>query len=110
MKNNQLLSIMKALELSEVPFWRAVLKNLRRPKRNYPSVNLRKVEEHAKERVVVVPGSVLGVGKLTKKVTIAALHFSDSASKKIAASGSTALTIPECFKKYADGKQLVILK
>lgn len=109
MKNNQLTNIINEIQVTEVPIWKQIAKSLKKPTRNQPEVNVGKIEKYANDRTVIVPGKVLGTGKVTKKITVAALNFSEKAKQKIAAAGGSTMTILECKKKHADGKKLVIL-
>jgi large subunit ribosomal protein L18e len=52
----------------------------------------------------------LGSGSLSKKLTVAAYDFSESAKKKIAAAGGKHLTIPEMVKKHPDGAGIRIMR
>ncbi len=78
----------------KVPLWRALAEKLNRPKRIGYEVNLFKLEKHAKgKETIVVPGSVLGTGNITKPVTVAALRFSKSAEEKIGKAGGKCMDI-----------------
>ena len=54
----------------------------------------------------MVPGKLLGAGKLTKAVTVAAYQFSDSAVDKIKEAGGKAMLIEEMLEAEKDGKKL----
>ncbi len=57
---------------------------LSRPKRKKIIVNIHLINEKSKDgEIVVVPGKILGEGNLTKKITVYASAFSDSARDKI---------------------------
>ena len=80
--------------------WRDIALRLEKSKQNWAEVNLSKLERNASESdVIVVPGKVLGAGSLSKKLTVAAYDFSESAKKKIAEAGGKHLTIPEMVKR-----------
>ena len=69
---------------NKVNIWRTVAEQLSRPTRISRRVNLAKLEAHANNgEVIIVPGKVLGTGDLTKKITVSAWRFSDSAFEKI---------------------------
>ena len=54
------------------------------PKRRRAAVNIEKISKESKENeVVVVPGKVLGNGKMQHPITIAALFFSAEALRKL---------------------------
>jgi len=80
--------------------WRDIALRLEKSKQNWAEVNLSKLERNAAEDdVIVVPGKVLGSGSLSKKLTVAAYDFSESAKKKIAEAGGKHLTILEMVKE-----------
>lgn len=84
----ELISALKAESRSSgVGIWRDIALRLEKAKANWAEVNLSKLERYASEGdVIVVPGKVLGSGALSKKVTVAAYGFSESAKMKIEAS------------------------
>ena len=93
----------------EVALWKRVAKDLEKPSRQRRTVNLYKINKVVKDgETVVVPGKVLSIGELDKKVTIAAFQYSGSAKEKIAAKGS-AMTIKELFEKNPTGKGVRII-
>ena len=66
------------------PEWRKIAQILSGGRKNYSVVNLNRIENVSKiGDTVVVPGKVLGVGELTKKIRICALSFSESAKEKL---------------------------
>ena len=75
-----------------------------------PGVNISKIMTYTREgETAIVPGKVLSLGKMDKKLTIAAYHFSDKAMEKINKNGK-ALTIQELLKKNPKGNKVRILK
>ncbi len=114
MKNEQLSTTITALKRLAIeqqrPLWKRVAADLEKPTRQRRVVNLWKLEQHAKDgEIILVPGKLLGDGILTKKLTVAAAFYSGEARQKVAASGSTPLTIEELLKKHADGKNVRII-
>ena len=92
-----------------VPLWKRVAKDLSKPTRERRLVNIYKIQAHSKEdETVVVPGKVLGVGELNRKVNVAALTFSDQAYEKIKKMGN-AISIQELMKQNPKGKKVRIL-
>ncbi len=81
--------------------WIRVAELLLKPTRERPAVNLSKINRYANEgEIVIVPGKVLGAGKLEKKLTVVAFSFSKTAVEKIKAAGGEVLTLQEAAKKY----------
>ena len=91
-------------------FWKRIAEDLRRPTRERRTVNVYKIEKFARDgETIIVPGKVLSVGELTKKVNVAALTFSEEAKKKIENAKGKALSLPELLKSNPEGKQVRIL-
>ena len=114
MKNDQLTTLITQLKRlaseKQRPLWKRVAADLERPTRQRRVVNLWLIEQHAKEgETIIVPGKVLGDGQLTKKVTVAAAGYSEEARRKLAANGSTPLSIEELLTKRPDGTNIRIL-
>ncbi|RME32000.1 50S ribosomal protein L18e [Candidatus Woesearchaeota archaeon] len=114
MKNQQLTTVIAELKRLAIerkrPLWKRVATDLEKPTRQRRVVNLWRVDQVAKEgELIVVPGKLLGEGELTKKVTIAAAQYSESARAKLAANGSTLMSLTELTKKVPDGKNVRII-
>lgn len=110
--NYQTQELLKVLEPRTVNsnFWRRVVKDLSKPTRQRREVNLYKIDRYAREgETILVPGKVLSVGEITKKVEVATLKFSVEATKKIADAKGKTLTIMELVQKNPDGKKVRIL-
>ena len=81
------------------------------PKRKQISVNLDQIDEKAENGdVIVIPGKVLGIGNISKKIKIAALSFSEKAKETLKEKKIEFLTINEEIKKNPDGKKIKILE
>lgn len=94
----------------KTPIWQAVARGLNRPERKGYEVNLFRIEKYAKSRgKIVVPGVVLGSGRIKKVVTVAALKFSGTARGKIEKAGGKCLTIEEMVKENPKGKGIRIM-
>lgn len=111
-KDNQILqALIEELMKNKKPFWRKVADELSRPRRKKVEVNLSKIEQYAAEdSTVLVPGKVLGAGMLSKKTTVAAFAFSESARKLIGEAGGKAVTIESLHKSNPEGRNVTILK
>jgi len=110
--NFQLQQVILELEgkAVESKFWKRVLKDLQKPSRQRRQVNVYKIEKYAKQgETVLVPGKVLSVGNLNKKVDVAAFNFSEEAKKKIENAKGKVLTIQELIQQNPDGKKVRIL-
>ncbi len=90
--------------------WKRVASDLEKSTRNKRLVNIYKIDKYAKTgEIIIVPGKVLGTGNLTKKVTVAAYNFSESAFEKINDAKGEAISIIELMKKNPNGKKVRIL-
>jgi large subunit ribosomal protein L18e len=99
-KNPLLAGLIRELEergrREKVPFWGALAKKLNRPRRIGYEVNLFGLERNAEAgKTVVVPGTVLGTGSITKPVNVAALRFSRLAREKIAKAGGKCMSMED---------------
>jgi len=90
--------------------WKIVAKELEKPARRRREVNLSRLSRYLKDgETAVVPGKVLGCGELTKKVTIAAWNFSQSAREKIKKAGGRAITIRQLYAENKNGSKVKII-
>ena len=95
---------------NNVNIWKRVASDLERPSRLLREVNLTRLNRYCKANdVVVVPGKVLSMGLLDKKITIAAYKFSKSALINIKESGSSAISIYDLAKKSPKGSKVRII-
>ncbi len=113
-KNEQVMQLIESLKTAaitnKVPLWKRIATELENPTRSRREVNVYKIENVAREgEIIIVPGKVLGSGVLSKKVTIAALSFSESAKNKIIAQKGEALTIKELLEKNPQGSKVRIM-
>lgn len=113
MKNQQTQMLIQELKKTaleqKVPLWKRIADDLEAPTRQRRIVNIFKIDANAKEgEIIIVPGKVLGEGDLTKKVTVAALSFSDQAVGKISKQGKT-MTIQELMKSNPKASKVRIL-
>ncbi len=91
------------------PFWRRVAELLAKPRRRKVAVNLSKIERYADEgQVVLVPGKLLGDGKIRKAVTIAAFDFSKSAEKKVREANAKLIAIEDLLNKDIKNVKIII--
>lgn len=110
--NYQLVQLLNALEAKarESNFWKRVAEDLKKNTRQRREVNVYKINQLAqKGEIILVPGKVLSVGTLDKKVDVAALNFSVDARKKIQEAKGKTLSIHELLKQNPEGKNVRIL-
>ncbi len=110
--NHQLQQLLQELEPKAVKsrFWKRVVKDLNRPSRQRRTVNIYKIDRYArKDETILVPGKVLSIGELNKKVDVAAVNFSAEAKKKIEGAKGKIFTISELLEKNPEGRKIRIL-
>lgn len=94
-----------------VAIWRDIARRLEKPNRSWAEVNISRLERYANDGdVIVIPGKLLGAGTLSKKLTVAAYRFSDSASQKIAEAGGRNMTIAELAHENPKGSGVRIMR
>ena len=109
-ENKKLLGLIYELKKADKEIWKKVARELGKPTRRRPAVNVSKLEEYVNDgEIVLVPGKVLGAGYLTKKVEVAAFSFSGSAKALIEKNGGKLLSIEELMKANPEGKNVRIL-
>ena len=106
----ELLSLLKKTAIeNDAPVWKRIATDLEAPTKQRRIVNLYKLDKYCKDgETIVVPGKVLGMGEVTKKLQVAAYTFSEDAHKKINASGK-AMTIRELIAKNPKGDKVRIM-
>ncbi|MBI2508030.1 50S ribosomal protein L18e [Candidatus Woesearchaeota archaeon] len=105
-----IIDLKKLSVQKQVKLWKRIALDLQRPTRIRRKVNLYKVERYLRNgETALVPGKLLSLGNLTKKIEIAAYQASDQAKKKIQESGSKFLTIQELMTKNPHGKKVRII-
>ena len=96
---------------SGTAIWRDIARRLEKPRRNWAEVNISRLEIHANDGdTIVVPGKVLGAGSLSKKLTVAAFRFSESAKEMIKKAGGRDLTIEELVEENPSGSGVRIMR
>jgi len=109
--NAFLLSLVETLNKEKKRIWKSVAYELSKPRKKKVEVNVSKIDIYTKEGAsVIVPGKVLGAGRLSKKVLVAAFSFSDTAKKAIEEAGGKAMSIEALLKSNPTGREVMIIK
>ena len=114
--NNQTLkdtiqALKDASKESGKPIWKALAKELDKPKRRRVAVNLSRIDRHtAEDEVVAVPGKVLAAGDLSKPIKIAAFAFSEGAVEKIERVKGEYMSLDELLASGIEPSQIRIMK
>jgi len=93
----------------KVNLWDRIAEDLEKSTRRRRTVNIYKIDKYTRDdETAIVPGKVLSIGKLNKKIKVAAFQFSDQAKEKINLVGK-ALTIKELIKENPKGSKVRII-
>lgn len=91
--------------------WTDLADKLSRSNRARAEVNVSHLNRNTREDdTVVVPGKVLGSGKLDHPVTVASFSFSSRARERIQAAGGEVISIDELLDKNPDGKNVILME
>ncbi len=105
-----ILELKEASRKNEAPLWRSIANRLEGSSRNWPSVNVSKLEYNInKNGKAIIPGKLMGTGIVTKKITVAAYSFTDSAKEKILSAGGKCLTYNEMIKATPKGTDVMVI-
>jgi len=99
----------KSLE-NKVNIWRDLARRLSSSRRKRVALNVSRLNRYTQSReTVVVPGKVLGAGKIDHPVNVAAFAFSDQARFKILKAQGKCLSISDLVKKNPKGAGVKIV-
>lgn len=91
--------------------WNEIASILSGPRRKRANLNLEEIDKEIKDgEKIILPGKVLSSGKITKKVKISALNFSEKAIQKLKDSKIEFNFILNEIKSNPDAKGVRILK
>ncbi len=110
--NYQVQALLQELQpkVRQSRFWRRIAEDIAKPSRQRREVNIYKIDNYTQDgETVVVPGKVLSMGEISKKVTVAALNFSRQAKEKIIQAKGKPITIHELLQQNPEGKNVRIL-
>ena len=112
--NPELIKLIRFLKKqskeNEAKIWREIAEKLSKPRRKSIAVNLSRLNRYTQENeTVVVPGKVLGTGKIDHSITVAAFAFSEKAKEKIKAVKGKCLSVFELVKKNPKGSNVKII-
>ena len=100
----------KNARLNKANIWKRVAEIIRKPKRRRVAVNIWKIGKYAQgASAIIVPGVVLGYGKIDKPVTVAALKVSAKAKEKIIEAGGKVLSIEDLLRENPKGSGVRII-
>ncbi len=105
-----LLELRRAARSHSAPIWAAVARRLERSRHRSMPVNVGHLERIAgASEAVVVPGKLLADGRISRPITVAALHCSEAARAKVHGAGGKVLTLHELLAWKPDGSGVTIV-
>ena len=112
--NPNLVDLIKGLKdqarEEDASIWRDVAERLESPSKNWAEVNLSSIQRNAEDgETIVIPGKVLGAGRLEKNVTIGTFKASKSAEKSIEEAGGECIAISELADRMPEGTGIKIM-
>jgi large subunit ribosomal protein L18e len=112
--NPQLLQLIQFLrhqsKKNDAKIWKDIAERLAKPRRKRITVNISRLNRHTnKKETVLVPGKVLGAGRINHPINVAAFSFSKRAEEKIRTTKGKTLSILELAKKNPNGSNVKII-
>ncbi len=112
--NPELINLIRLLRKesreNKARIWRDVAERLSSSRRRRITVNVSRLNRCTQKReTVVVPGKVLGAGKIDHSVIVAAFAFSEQARSKILKAKGKCLSILDLMKKNPKGTNVKIV-
>jgi len=112
--NPRVLGLIKSLydksAESKAALWKNLAKRFETPNQNWAAVNLSKLSRITKKgETIVVPGKILGAGKLAHPIKVYSFNASKAAVDKIAKAGGSCGKI-EDFLSKGSAKDVRIIK
>jgi large subunit ribosomal protein L18e len=105
-----LIELRRAAKAHDAPIWADVARKLARPRHQVEPVNVAQLERLASANdTIVVPGKLLAQGVLSKPLTVAAFHYSETAREKVHTAGGITLGIHDLIKARPNGTGVRII-
>ena len=96
---------------SKTPSWLKYAKLLSAPTRKHVSVNLDEIDKHAKTAdTILVPGKILSLGNITKKIRVCSFSISKAAKGKLKETKSDWLPIIKEIKENSRAEGIKIIQ
>ena len=112
--NPELIAIIRDLkkksQQTKSELWRKIAKYLASSKRSRVAVNISRLNRFTKNgEIIVIPGKVLGAGKVSHPLIVAAFKFSDLAQSKINDTNGKCLSLQDLMKKNPTGENVRLM-
>src|SRR3989338_4778810 len=106
---NLIIELRDLSKQQNVNIWDRIAEDLEKPTRRRRTVNIYKIDKYTRDdETAIVPGKVLSIGNLNKKIKVAAFQFSGQAKEKINLIGK-AITIKELIQENPKGNKVRII-
>jgi large subunit ribosomal protein L18e len=103
-------SIRNTIKRTHLKVWETITKELEIPRRVRREVNVSRISRYGDEgKIIIIPGKVLGAGKIEKRLTVAALSFSQQAKRKIEEAGGKCLMIENVLESNPKGDNIQLI-
>ena len=114
MTNQVVVKMVKDLKQASTknnaPIWSKIAEMALKPTIAKRVVNLTKIDGVTNDNdVIIVPGKLLGTGKISHKITVCSFSISTSAAKKILEVGGKIISHSEMISKFPSGKGVRII-
>ena len=104
-------SLRKKAKENKAKIWHDIAEDLSHSRKKCIAVNISKLNRYTqKDEKVLVPGKVLGTGKIDHPINVAAFAFSEQAQRKILSAKGKCISIPELMEKNPKGNQVKIIR
>lgn len=104
-------SLKRAARENDAQVYRDLAKRLSRPNKHRTEVNVSTLERHCDaDESVAVPGKVLGAGRLTEPVKVAAFDFSKGAVEEVLEAGGEVLDLEQLVEENPAGEDVRIME
>ena len=96
---------------TEKEIWSELAERLDKANRSRAEVNISQINRNSEEDdTVVIPGKVLGSGKLDHPLTVVAFGFSARGRRRIEDAGGSVMTIEEFLDEGFEGENVTIME
>ncbi len=113
-ENPRLKNLIKELKKKgneeEASIWLEIAERLESPRQEHSEVNVGEIDRYVDEdEDALVPGKVLGGGRIDKR-NVVAFDFSSSAKKKIEENGGNAFLLENYMEKNPEGSKTRVIR
>jgi large subunit ribosomal protein L18e len=106
--NSQIVNLIIKSKKNEK--WLELASTLSGPTRKKVALNLEEINKLATgNETLVIPGKVLSMGEINKKIKISALNFSEKARQKLINAGCEIISLEDLIEKNKDARGVKII-